>query len=104
MPEGADDDGVDRGVFFMAMNANLADQFEFLQSTWLQSGSFTGLDSDEKDPVVGDNEGQGMVSITMPDGTKKRLFSLPQFVTLRFGAYVFLPSIKALQWIAAGAW
>lgn len=104
LPAGAEDDGIDRGIVFLAINANIADQFEFVQSTWIESGSFAGLHSDEKDACMGGNDGEGLMTIPMPDGTKKRLFSLPRFTTVRFGAYVFLPGIQGLRWIGAGTW
>ena len=101
-PDAAGDDGKDRGVFFMVMNTDIENQFEFIQAAWMNSGSFAGLDSSHKDPVLGDNDGTGTMSIPLPDGQKRRLFGLPRFVTVRFGAYLFMPGLRALRLIAAG--
>ena len=39
LPPGADDDGADRGVIFMCLQASIARQFEFVQSQWLNDGN-----------------------------------------------------------------
>ena len=39
LPEGAEDDGADRGVIFMCLQASIARQFEFVQSQWVNDGN-----------------------------------------------------------------
>lgn len=102
LPEGVmDDDGADRGLMFAFVGAHLGRQFEFVQSEWLNGGSFLGL-GDVKDPVTGANEGDGTFSIpTRP--IPRRLRGLARFVVMRGGEYAFMPGLRALHWIADSA-
>jgi Dyp-type peroxidase family len=99
LPEGAtEDDGVDRGIVFVFMGANLARQFEFVKSQWQNDGDFVGL-ADEKDPLSGPNDGTG--TFTIPQRPiRRRLHGIPRFVTTKGGEYCFVPSIRALRWLA----
>jgi Dyp-type peroxidase family len=99
LPEGVlEDDGVDRGVAFAFVGASLSRQFEFVQSEWINQGTFIGL-PDEKDPILGTNDGTGLLTIPKQP-IRQRLQGLPQFVVLRGGEYLFLPGLRALQWLA----
>jgi deferrochelatase/peroxidase EfeB len=41
LPEGVvEDDGIDRGLMFAFIGANLSRQFEFVQSEWMNTGGF----------------------------------------------------------------
>ena len=99
LPEGQlDDDGADRGIVFVFMGTDLARQFEFIKSQWVNDGNFIGLDA-EKDPLVGANDGTG--TFTIPQRPiRRRLQQLPRFVTTKGGEYLFMPGIRALNWIA----
>jgi deferrochelatase/peroxidase EfeB len=99
LPEGAtEDDGVDRGIVFVFMGANLSRQFEFTKSQWQNDGDFVGLD-DEKDPLSGPNDGTGTFTIPRRP-VRRRLHGIPRFVTTKGGEYCFVPSIRALRWLA----
>jgi Dyp-type peroxidase family len=101
LPLGAADDGQDRGLVFMAVNASIREQFEFVQRLWMQSGGFAGLDPANRDPLIGANDGGPNSQMVIPMAPFPRfLVDLPRFVTLRFGAYLFLPSRRALQHLA----
>ena len=100
LPEGAADDGVDRGQAGVFVVADIELQFEFIQAQWICKGDFIGLPSDEKDPLVGPN-GQGG-QFTVPGADMPFLFDLKQFVTVRGGEYFFAPGIAALKAIADG--
>ncbi|EPE94820.1 Dyp-type peroxidase [Rhizobium grahamii] len=94
-----------RGLYFVCLNANIARQFEFIQSAWLESSKFHGL-TNESDPIVGSRvpllDGSRTDSFTcQTDGAPIRIESLPSFVTVRGGAYFFLPGLRALQYLAA---
>jgi Dyp-type peroxidase family len=87
-----------QGIFFVAINADLRRQFEFLQSTWINNPSLMGLHN-ERDPVVGNNDEQGV--FTIPGKSFDRhLVGLSRFVKGRGGAYFFLPGIAALEFLA----
>jgi Dyp-type peroxidase family len=91
-------DDVERGLYFIALAGNVARQFEFVQHTWLNNPSFDGL-YDEPDPLVARHEASHAFSIPA-EPVRTRLTSLPTFVTVRGGAYFFLPGIRALRYLA----
>jgi Dyp-type peroxidase family len=99
LPAGVlDDDGADRGIVFVFIGAHLDRQFEFVKTQWLNDGNFTGLDQ-EKDPLVGDNDGTG--GFTIPQRPiRRRLHGVERFVITQGGEYCFLPSLSALRWLA----
>jgi Dyp-type peroxidase family len=93
-------DGEDRGLHFMCLNANIARQFEFLQHTWINSSKFAGLHEGD-DPLIGPRQllGGNFAIPAMPLRTRVR--ELPRFVTVRGGAYFFLPGRRALRYLAS---
>ena len=100
LPEGAPDDGQKRGVAFMAINASIRYQFEFLQSEWINNGEFAGLSKADVDPFSGEPRAGSRFQIVLPSGRAKNIFDLPAFVTLKGGGYYFIPSLSALRFIA----
>jgi len=85
-----------RGLLFVSLQSSIARGFEFVQQTWLANPGFHGL-FDEADPITGPGGGP----YTIPASpVRVRLCNLPRFVTVRGGAYFFLPSIRALQRLA----
>jgi deferrochelatase/peroxidase EfeB len=96
-----------RGLHFACLVANISRQFEFVQNAWLMSTKFNGL-TEESDPLLGNREAVGDCPVTgnfsIPrDGrVPRRLTGMPQFVTVRGGEYFFLPSLRALRYIARG--
>lgn len=97
LPEGADDDGGERGLLFISCNVNLQQQFEFVQRLWLNDSGFTNtLDPDQYDPIVGNNDGVGTMTVPVPTFSR-RLQELPNFVRLRYGAYFIVPGLRALR-------
>jgi len=97
LPEGVlVDDGIDRGLMFAFVGANLGRQFEFVQSQWVNDGIFFGA-GDDKDPIIGSGE----VNFTLPrKPIRKRLQGIPKFVVTRGGEYCFMPGLRALRWLA----
>lgn len=92
------------GLHFICLGANLARQFEFVQSAWLAGTRFQGLN--ESDPLLGNRASDpngaptDMFSMPQATGPDRRLSELPQFVTVVGGAYFFLPGIRALRYLA----
>jgi Dyp-type peroxidase family len=102
LPPGAPDDGNDRGVIFMCLQASIARQFEFVQSQWLNSGNTFGLGEDQ-DVLLGPQDCRGTAKMTIPGKTPFLLGPLERFVTVRGGEYFFVPGINGLQFLAAAA-
>jgi Dyp-type peroxidase family len=99
LPDGVlEDDGAERGIFFVFIGADLQRQFEFVQSQWVNQGIFIGAPG-EKDPIVGANDGTGVFTIPKQP-VRRRLHGLSQFVTNRGGEYFFVPGLRALRWLA----
>lgn len=102
LPDDAfEDDQQPRGVLFFCINADIRRQFEFVQQTWVNNSQFSGL-YDERDPLIGcpysGNSTQQMTIQQEP--VRQRLTDLPNFVSVKGGAYFFLPSISALYFLA----
>lgn len=99
LPEGElHDDDAERGIVFIFMGTDLARQFEFLKSQWANDGDFAGL-STEKDPIIGSNDGTGTFTIPRRP-VRRRLQQLPRFAVTKGGEYLFMPGIRALNWLA----
>lgn len=97
------DDG-EHGIIFMALNASLFRQFEFVQQQWIEYGNDARLGND-KDMLMGNHEAHDRFTIQGTEDPKNPPFvcgGLPNFVELRGGDYFFLPSLTALRMIAAG--
>jgi hypothetical protein len=67
----------------------------------------------EQDPIIGNNEGDGIFTIPKRPVRRRlhglprfvvvrgRLHGLPRFVVVRGGEYLFMPGLRALKWLAA---
>ena len=98
LPDGVlEDDGVERGLMFAFVGANLGRQFEFVQSEWMNDSAFFGGAS-EKDITSSEQDGKGTFTIPRRP-IRRQLKNLPQFVVTRGGEYCFLPSLSALRWL-----
>jgi Dyp-type peroxidase family len=91
------DDGVDRGLINLFIQADIERQFEFVQKEWMKGGEFIGLDQSEQDPING-TAGEGS-QMSVPGAKQPFLFDLPTFVTVKGGEYLFVPGLKALDGI-----
>ncbi len=92
----------DVGLLFMAFNSNIGNQFEFTQVSWANNpkfpevvaGPFPGVD-----PVIGQlPKGTPRATVHCPvewgnPDTVKTVASVPQAVTMKGGAYFFMPSL-----------
>ncbi len=108
-PTAARDDGQKRGLLFFCVNASISRQFEFVQQTWLNDPKLARR-WNEPDPVTGSQDNIDAAAqtaagaeFTIPQATTRlRLQNVPQFVTVRAGAYLFLPSLTALRALMTG--
>jgi cytochrome P450/deferrochelatase/peroxidase EfeB len=91
--------GDQKGLYFVAICADLERQFEFVQRNWINSDNFQALD-DEADPLVSKRTGGGKFTIPTAGGSI-RISGLPSFVSLRAGGYFFIPSKSALMYLSA---
>jgi len=96
----------ERGLQFICLVGNISRQFEFVQNAWFMSSKFGGLQQERdpllgiREPLINDNK-TDQFSQPAPSGPAQKTCNLPQFVTLRGGAYFFMPGLRALQYIAA---
>jgi Dyp-type peroxidase family len=105
LPQGADDDGRDRGVIFITLQASIARQFEFVQSQWLGAGNTFGL-GDDQDVMLGPQDQTDPTTVkkmTVPGDPPFLLGPLERLVTVKGGEYFFVPGINGLQFLAAAA-
>lgn len=92
-------DGIEQGLIFSCICADLERQFEFIQQTWLGSSSFEELEK-EIDPITGRDDFGGDRVFTIPTSSGPlTVRDMKSFVTVRGGGYFFLPSRSALQYL-----
>lgn len=96
----------ERGLQFMCLSANILRQFEFVQSAWSMSSKFSGLQN-ESDPLLGNREallnGERTDQFNRPKakGVTDKIYDLPKFVTVKGGAYFFMPGLSAVKYIVS---
>ncbi len=101
-----EDDGVDRGLLFMAYQGSLTDQFEFVTDTWANRDN-APHDSTPKtgqDPLIGQSDEPRFALMPADnnpaniDVTNDHNLQLPPdpWVIMTGGGYFFTPSISAL--------
>ena len=95
----------ERGLHFVAINGSIQRQFEFIQNAWIMRTKFNGL-TEESDPLLGNRAAlrgcrfTDTFSIPQRDTVPRRIMDLPQFITVRGGAYFFLPGMRALRYLS----
>jgi len=90
----------ERGLHFICLNANIARQFEFVQHTWANNPKFAGL-YDDSDPLTAPSQPFGGTFTVQANGMRRRLTDVPRFISVRGGAYFFLPGLRALRFLAS---
>jgi Dyp-type peroxidase family len=96
-----------RGLHFICLNADIARQFEFVQQTWVMNPKFQGLTADP-DPLIAPHpspeavaSGAAEGNLTIPrNPVRRRVTGLSRFVSMRGGAYFFVPGLRALRYLA----
>jgi Dyp-type peroxidase family len=94
----ADGEKAERGMLFIALNADIAGQFETIQHSWINNPRFNGLYTGT-DPISHFPDGEGITIQSRPANI--RIDRPKPFVRVRGGAYFFLPGIRALRDIAS---
>jgi Dyp-type peroxidase family len=107
----------DRGLLFLAYQKSIEDQFEFVQSFWVNDPNFPcpsgkkdagnvcprdNMDPDGQDPIIAQSP-TGDFSLPIKDssgGCPVHKLSVQHFVTTTGGEYFFQPSIEALRMIS----
>jgi len=100
----------EKGLLFMGLNADLQQQFEFIQHIWsnnLQPNKKTLYN--DPDPVIGvpddkdprHRQGKADYRFAMQqEPVTKYVSGLERFVRIRGGGYFFLPGISAVRYLA----
>jgi len=117
LPTGASDDGAERGLHFVSFVADVARQFELVQSNWLNNPNFPngqvagqnqpygppapGTPADGPDPLVGEHDNGAEDALHQP-GAIHAFGILTELVTVSGGEYFFAPAIAALKRLASG--
>lgn len=94
----------DVGIYFNCFSADISRQFEFLQYTWSNYPKIKQLYSDP-DPIIGvvenPKEGQEQQFTIQGEPYNKTVKNLKRFITIRGGAYFFLPSITTIRYLCS---
>jgi len=96
-----EDDGVDRGLLFMAYQGSIIDQFQFVTQTWVNAAN-APHDSEPQtghDPLIGQNTDPRFIRLPVDDDVTHDLqIPLPEdaWVVMTGGGYFFTPSVSAL--------
>lgn len=101
-PAGVADDGADRGVIFMCLQASIMRQFEFIQGQWMNRGNASTLGEDQ-DVLLGTQSGPGPHKMTVPGNPPFFIGPLRRVVTVGGGEYFFVPGINGLEFFASAA-
>ncbi len=94
------------GIIFMALNADIKRQFEFVQQQWINYANDFKQGND-KEVLLGNHSSKdpGKVVLQVEPGSGKPphfVNNIPRLVETRGGDYFFIPSIGALKLIAGG--
>jgi hypothetical protein len=95
----------DRGLMFIAFNADIETQFELIQRNWLHAGNQVGLSSRDRDVLTGAADERNPTSFyaELPDAAgspsslARELRFTESFVELEWGLYLYIPARDALS-------
>ncbi len=102
----ATSDKGNHGIIFMALNADIKRQFEFIQQQWINYAN-DFKEGNDKDVLLGNhdekNPGKVVLKVERNSGKPPHFVcNIPRLVETRGGDYFFIPSITALKMIAGG--
>ena len=94
----------DRGLLFLSIQASIEEQFEFLQTSWMNDDSRPKMPGGN-DMIVGQNAaaagGVRRCTLIGPKLAAKEVSSASQWVIPTGGGYFFVPSLSALREVLA---
>ena len=95
------DDGRSRGLHFLCINAGIERQFELIQQQWVNNPAFNGLVANQ-DPLIGENrrDTPQPSRMTIEGNGGWRTEPVPRFVKTVGGAYLFMPGMRTLRFLA----
>jgi deferrochelatase/peroxidase EfeB len=94
-------DDKERGLLGNFIGASLGAQFEAIMCDWLNLGLEDPRITGANDPLIGANTPEtSWFDLSLRNGGAIRLRGFPRFVTTRGGAYTFLPSLPAIQYLS----
>ena len=92
----------ERGLLGYFLCASLSSQFEAMQYDWVHLGLHDPRVTGTNDPITGTNDpGTSAFTFALPDGRRHTVRGFGSFVETMGGAYLFLPSLDGLRWIAS---
>jgi Dyp-type peroxidase family len=94
---GAADD--DRGLLFLCYQTSIQQQFEFVQSRWVNTPAFPEPD-DGHDPIISQKDEEKSITIPLA-GQSVHISFIQRWVTTTGGEYFFQPSLSALTALSA---
>lgn len=106
-------DDAERGLVGWFINADLANQFEFIMGQWVNTDEFVmsvrGPDGANparnisgEDPMAGINDpASSSFTLSSPGQPNRTITGFPCLVFTRGSAYCYLPSVTALRWLAS---
>jgi len=92
------DPPAERGLLGNFIGASLGAQFEAMMCDWLNLGLHDPDITGSNDPLIGANSPEtSWFDLQLKSGKTIRLRGFKRFVTTRAGAYLFLPSLNAIE-------
>ena len=93
-------------MLFQFINANIENQYEFVLRRWVNDSEFAGavrLHPRSRDPLISANtEAESIFVLPQGNGDPPlEITGFSSFVTTKAAAYLFLPSITAIEFIAS---
>jgi deferrochelatase/peroxidase EfeB len=99
-------DGIPRGLLGYFINSSIENQYEFVLGHWVNDSEFAGsvrLPPKAKDPMIGTQDPAESIFVIPQAGGAPAITvtGFSSFVTTRAAAYCFLPSVRAITFIAS---
>jgi deferrochelatase/peroxidase EfeB len=94
-------DDEERGLLGNFIGASLGAQYEAIMCDWLNLGLQDPDVTGASDPLIGANSPEtSWFDLSLRSGGSIRLHGFPRFVIARGGAYTFLPSLPAIEYLS----